>query len=111
MESTLTASDSDVIEYGLNVLSPRWTTAVLIELSRGSIRTTHLLRALPGLSAKTLTERLRRLQELGMITRQTFNEVPPRVEYTLTDSGKRVLSLLEEVRKYGKQWKNCDNDE
>lgn len=105
MTEGLNNIDSDIIEHGLNVLSPRWTTAVLIELSKGKRRTTHLLRALPGLSAKTLTERLRKLQELGIISRQTFNEVPPRVEYTLTERGNAVLKLLVAVKQMREIWK------
>jgi len=105
----LKPEDSRLIEDSLNLLSPRWTTAVLIELSQGSRRTTQLLRSLPGLSAKTLTERLRKLQEYRMITRTTFNEVPPRVEYALTDSGREALKLLISLKRLSAHWSENGN--
>lgn len=100
----LEPKDADLVEFGLSSLSPRWTSAVLIELAGGTRRTTHLMRALPGLSAKTLTERLRKLQKLGLITRKTFKEVPPRVEYTLTEAGEEVVTLLAKIKQVCPNW-------
>lgn len=91
---SLTHADDRAIESVLDLLSPRWTTPVLVELSHGRRRTTELLRALPGLSAKTLSERLRKLQEAGLILRIVYAEVPPRVEYELTEHGFEVIGVL-----------------
>jgi DNA-binding HxlR family transcriptional regulator len=62
------------------------------------------MRSLPGLSAKTLTERLRKLQKLGLVTRETFREVPPRVEYTLTTEGEEVVTLLGKIKEVCPKW-------
>lgn len=102
--TTLKPQDAQLVESGLNSLSPRWTTAILIQLSGGTRRTTHLMRSLPGLSAKTLTERLRKLQKLGLVTRETFREVPPRVEYTLTAEGEEVVELLCKIKEVCPKW-------
>ena len=97
----LTQADGTIIERVLDLLSPRWTTAVLVELSQGRKRTTGLLKALPGLSAKTLSERLRRLQDAGLISRQVFAEVPPRVEYELKTAGVHVIRALDILKELG----------
>ncbi|MBI4532500.1 MAG: helix-turn-helix transcriptional regulator [Candidatus Melainabacteria bacterium] len=99
----LTHADDRLIEFALNVLGPRWTSSVLVELFCGKKRTTELLKALPGLSAKTLSERLRRLQELELISRTVYPEVPPKVEYELTDEGKKLLDALVVLRTLGQR--------
>ena len=90
----LVRADHIFIESTLDLLSPRWTSSILIELLSGRKRTAELLRALPGLSAKTLSERLKRLQEFDLISRTVYPEVPPRVEYELTEDGMRLSEAL-----------------
>lgn len=90
--------DSGIVESALCVLSPAWTTAVLIAIADGPKRVTRLLAEHPKLSPKTLTMRLRTLEKHGFVNRESFREVPPRVEYSLTEQGKEVLALLEKVR-------------
>jgi DNA-binding HxlR family transcriptional regulator len=97
----LKRDDAKLIDYGLSVLSPRWTSEILIDLSDGAKRTTQLLRDLKGVSAKTLCQRLRRLSELGLVSRATFAEVPPRVEYSLTEKGRNLTSILHTLRELG----------
>jgi len=94
-------SDVEAIDFGLAVLSPRWTSEILVGLSGGARRTTHLLRDLPGISAKTLCQRLRRLCELRLVKRTTFPEVPPRVEYNLTAKGEELTSVLTALKVLG----------
>lgn len=96
-------SDVEAIDFGLAVLSPRWTSEILIDLSAGAKRTTHMLRDLPGISAKTLCQRLRRLCELQLVNRTTFPEVPPRVEYNLTAKGEELTSVLSALKVLGKE--------
>lgn len=96
-------SDVEAIDFGLAVLSPRWTSEILIDLSAGAKRTTHMLRDLPGISAKTLCQRLRRLCELQLVNRTTFPEVPPRVEYNLTAKGEELTYVLSALKVLGKE--------
>ncbi|MBU6454588.1 MAG: helix-turn-helix transcriptional regulator [Cyanobacteria bacterium REEB67] len=97
-----------MIDFGLAVLSPRWTTEILINLASGPRRTTQLLRDLKGVSAKTLCQRLRRLSELNIVTRKTFAEVPPRVEYNLTEEGHALAGLLHQMKELGEKLQVVD---
>ena len=106
--NNLGKDDARLIDFGLSVLSPRWTSEILIDLATGPKRTTQLLKDLKGVSAKTLCQRLRKLTELGLVSRATFAEVPPRVEYSLTDSGKELTGILYDLKKLGAElYKNC----
>jgi DNA-binding HxlR family transcriptional regulator len=99
----LSRHDDRLIDIALQVLSPRWTSSLLIQLFCGKKRTTELLRSLPGLSAKTLSERLKRLQELGLVSRTVYPEVPPRVEYELTEQGAQLLDALLALKLLGQR--------
>jgi DNA-binding HxlR family transcriptional regulator/DNA-binding XRE family transcriptional regulator len=91
--------DAEMIESAIQLLGSKWTSAIFIELAEGKKRTTELLYRLPGISPKTATFLLRKLQKAGFVTRRSFSEVPPRVEYSLTSQGQESLILLERVRK------------
>lgn len=80
----------------LKVLARRGAPEVLVALSRGSTRFSDLQVQLQ-LSPRTLAERLREFHLLGFVERRAHSEVPPRVEYTLTPRGKRVLEFLREL--------------
>jgi DNA-binding HxlR family transcriptional regulator len=96
--STLAPNDADPIERAIKVLSPVWTSALLIEISSGTKRTKHLMQQLPGLSTKIFAERMRTLQRKGLVRRELFREVPPKVEYSLTDQGEEAIVLLKSVK-------------
>ena len=72
-----------------------WATLIVRELLAGPLRFTELRTALPGISAHTLTSRLRQFEENGIVTRTAFAEIPPRVEYCLTPFGQRLRPVLE----------------
>ena len=74
------------------------------DLADGRSRFCELERSLAGISPRTLSLRLRALEEEGIVERHTFPEVPPRVEYSLTDKGRALLPLIEDMRTYGKEW-------
>lgn len=89
-----------------NLFSNRWTPLILRDLADGSRRFGALQRSLVGISPKTLSERLKRLEESNVVARTCFAEVPPRVEYALTDKGHALLPIIEEMRVYGSTWLN-----
>ena len=89
------------------IISGKWTLLVIRDLASGVKRFNHLERSLHGISPKTLSERLRSLEEEGIIVRQTFAEVPPRVEYSLTEKGYDLVGVIESMRCFGKRWL-CD---
>ena len=82
----------------------KWTLLVIRDLAEGRSRFCELERSLHGISPRTLSLRLRALEEEGIVERQTFPEVPPRVEYALTDKGRALVPLIEDMRAYGLQW-------
>jgi DNA-binding HxlR family transcriptional regulator len=86
------------------VISGKWTLLVIRDLAAGSSRFCELERSLEGISPRTLSLRLRALEEQGVVERHTFPEVPPRVEYALTDKGRALVPLIEDMRSYGKRW-------
>src|SRR6187549_1349987 len=86
------------------VISGKWTLLVIRDLAAGSSRFCELERSLEGISPRTLSLRLRALEEQGVVERHTFPEVPPRVEYALTDKGRALVPIIESMRVYGSEW-------
>lgn len=86
------------------IISGKWTLLIIRDLVSGVKRFNQLERSLHGISPKTLSERLRSLEEEGIIIRQTFAEVPPRVEYSLTEKGSDLVGVIESMRGFGKRW-------
>lgn len=80
---------------------------VIRDLATNLKRFNQLERSLQGMSPKTLSERLRTLEEEGIILRQTFAEIPPRREYSLSEKGCDLVYVIESMRSYGKRWL-CD---
>ena len=83
---------------------------MLRDLSEGRTRFCELERSLAGISPRTLSLRLRALEEEGIVKRHTFPEVPPRVEYQLTPKGTALMPLIEDMRQYGREWLGVDDD-
>jgi DNA-binding HxlR family transcriptional regulator len=81
---------------------------VIRDLSEDRARFCELERSLQGISPRTLSLRLRALEEQGIVERHTFPEVPPRVEYSLTEKGRALAPLVEDMRRYGREWLGVD---
>ena len=86
------------------IISGKWTLLVIRDLADGSQRFCELERSLDGISPRTLSLRLRALEDQGIVERRTYPEVPPRVEYALTDKGRALVPLIEDMRAYGRRW-------
>jgi len=104
--TTLTSLDNTTcpVARTAEIISGKWTLLIIRDLASGVKRFNQLERSLRGISPKTLSERLRSLEEEGIIFRRTFAEVPPRVEYSLTEKGHDLVDLIEGMRSYGKRW-------
>jgi DNA-binding HxlR family transcriptional regulator len=94
------------------IVCGKWTLLVIRDLAEGRSRFCELERSLQGISPRTLSLRLRALEEEGVVERQTFPEVPPRVEYALTEKGRALVPLIEDMRAYGLNWLGgmCDDE-
>ena len=87
-----------------DIVCGKWTLLLVRELSEGCSRFCELERSLTGISPRTLSLRLRVLEEEGIVERHTFPEVPPRVAYALTTKGEALLPIIDGMRTYGEQW-------
>jgi DNA-binding HxlR family transcriptional regulator len=86
------------------IVCGKWTLLIIRDLAAGRSRFCELERSLQGISPRTLSLRLRALEEEKIVARQTFPEVPPRVEYALTEKGRALVPLIEDMRAYGERW-------
>jgi DNA-binding HxlR family transcriptional regulator len=87
-----------------DIVCGKWTLLLVRELSEGRSRFCELERSLVGISPRTLSLRLRGLEEEGIVERATFPAVPPRVEYVLTEKGLALIPIIEDMRTYGERW-------
>ncbi|MBE1446932.1 MULTISPECIES: winged helix-turn-helix transcriptional regulator [unclassified Paenibacillus] len=86
----------------IDMIGTKWTFLILRDLLiEGTMRFSDLLKCLDGISPKTLSLRLKELEEYGILTRTVYPEVPPRVEYTLTEKGKQLESIFIELKRFG----------
>ncbi len=90
------------------IVCGKWTLLLIRDLSEGRSRFCELERSLQGISPRTLSLRLRALEEEGIVERDTYAEVPPRVEYVLTEKGRALLPIIDDMRKYGSRWLGAD---
>ena len=87
-----------------DIVCGKWTLLIIRDLAEGRSRFCELERSLAGISPRTLSLRLRALEEEGVVERHTFSEVPPRVEYALTEKGRALIPIIEDMRAYGRRW-------
>lgn len=91
------------VAAAVTVLGDAWTLLLVRELAGGS-RRFGALQTATGISERVLTDRLRAMTAAGLITRQMFAEIPPRVEYTLTEKGQAAVAVVAALRTFGDTW-------
>jgi DNA-binding HxlR family transcriptional regulator len=87
-----------------DIICGKWTILVIRDLAEGRSRFCELERSLAGISPRTLSLRLRALEQQGIVERHTYPEVPPRVEYSLTAKGRALAPLIDDMRRFGEEW-------
>lgn len=87
------------------LISDKWKVLILRDLLGGTKRFGELKRSVSGISQKVLTSNLRDMESNGLLTREVFPEVPPRVEYSLTELGTSLRSILDAMAKWGNDYK------
>jgi DNA-binding HxlR family transcriptional regulator len=90
--------------HAVELVGRRWTGVVLRALLRGITRFGDLRAAVPGLSDRMLTERLRELQDEGIVERRVYPETPVRVEYTLTAKGNELQTVVDALVEWAEKW-------
>jgi DNA-binding HxlR family transcriptional regulator len=100
----MSSDDSCPVCRTAEIVCGKWTLLIIRDLAEGRSRFCELERSLKGISPRTLSLRLRALEEEGIAERHTYAEVPPRVEYALTEKGRALVPLVEDMRAYGRRW-------
>lgn len=98
------------VEVGLNILSGKWKLKILWHLSKGTSRFNELQRHLGAITTKTLTQQLRELENQGIVCRKVYPEVPPKVEYSLSEIGATLKPILGELCDWGKTYQEYQTD-
>lgn len=93
------------VETTLLLISNKWKILIIRDLSDGTKRFGELKKSINNISQKVLTSNLREMEENELLTRKVYPEVPPRVEYTLTEIGRSLNPILEEMDKWGTGYK------
>jgi DNA-binding HxlR family transcriptional regulator len=88
----------------LSVLGNKWSALILRDLVSGSKRFSELQRSLHGISPRTLSQRLDDLEALGIVTKKSYAETPPRVQYTLTKKGTDFIPALQQMASWGEKY-------
>ena len=93
------------VETALTLMGDRWKILIVRDLLTGTKRFGELRKSLTGISQKVLTQHLRIMEENGLVQRKVFAEVPPRVEYTLTDLGQSLKLIHDAMWRWGEEYK------
>ena len=89
------------------IIGAKWTALLVHDLSEGPRRFTELEHSCAGISPRTLSERLRALEDEDLVLRRSYAESPPRVEYELTEKGAALLPIIGEMRRFGHAFLSC----
>ena len=92
------------VETTLMLISDRWKVLIIRDLLEGTKRFGELKKSLGNVSQKVLTSNLRSMEESGLLTRKVYAEVPPRVEYSLTNHGQSLMPVLHAMYNWGKEY-------
>ncbi|GKU26359.1 winged helix-turn-helix transcriptional regulator [Clostridium folliculivorans] len=96
------SSDKCPIGAAIDIIGSKWTFLIIRDLLiDGTLRFGDLLRSLDGISPKTLSVRLRELEKVGLVDRMVYAEIPPKVEYKLTEKGKKLETVFIELKRWG----------
>ena len=92
------------VEITLTLISNKWKILILRDLSSGTKRFGELKKSVTGISQKVLTSNLRKMEEDGLVNRKVYAQVPPKVEYSLTELGLSLGPVLKEMEKWGRNY-------
>jgi DNA-binding HxlR family transcriptional regulator len=92
------------IASALQIVGNKWTALILRDLYDGAKRFGELEKSLHGISPRTLSQRLDDLERCGIVTKESFNEMPPRTEYTLTQKGRDLVPALQQMAAWGNKY-------
>lgn len=94
------------VETTLSLISDKWTVIIIRDLLTGTKRFNELMRSVTGITQKVLTSHLRNMEANGLLIRKVYPEVPPKVEYTLTETGYSLKPILDAMYTWGEDYKS-----
>lgn len=92
------------VELTARLVGDKWMLLIIRDLATGCKRFSVLQKSVNGISPRTLSDRLSALEEAGLIARRAYAEIPPRVEYSLTEMGQGLIPIIDAMRAYGERW-------
>jgi DNA-binding HxlR family transcriptional regulator len=101
-------STSCAVAASAAIIGAKWTALLVHDLSEGPRRFSELEHSCLGISPRTLSERLRALEQEAIVARRSYPESPPRVEYALTEKGEALLPIIDEMRRFGRDWLSAE---
>lgn len=93
------------VEMTLQLIGDKWKVLIIRDLMTGTKRFSELMRSVTGITQKVLTSHLRAMEAAGLLTRKVYPEVPPKVEYTLTETGYSLSPILDSMMAWGNDYK------
>lgn len=94
------------VETTLSLISDKWTIVIIRDLLTGTKRFNELMRSVAGITQKVLTSHLRNMEANGLLVRKVYPEIPPKVEYTLTETGYSLKPILDAMYTWGENYKS-----
>ena len=94
------------VETTLSLISHKWTVVIIRDLLTGTKRFNELMRSVTGITQKVLTSHLRNMEANGLLVRKVYPEIPPKVEYTLTETGYSLKPILDAMYTWGENYKS-----
>ena len=94
------------VETTLSLISDKWTVVIIRDLLTGTKRFNELMRSVTGITQKVLTSHLRNMEANGLLVRKVYPEIPPNVEYTLTETGYSLKPILDAMYTWGENYKS-----
>ncbi len=89
------------VRKAMEIVGGKWKLFIIQHIGKKTLRYGEIKRAIPDITEKMLIQELKSLVEAGVVHKKSFGEIPPRVEYTLTEKGKKALPLLKHIKKFG----------
>lgn len=96
--------EKNCVQNTLKIIGSKWTVLILRELCHGTKRFGELSKSLPGISSKTLSQRLKQLEQDKIVSKKVYAEIPPRVEYFLTPKGTSLRTIIISMHEWGQKY-------
>ncbi len=90
------------LEIAVNTISGKWKIPIIWQMNEGKKRPSEFLKGIGNVDRRVLNQQLKEMEGAGLISKKVFNELPPRVEYTLTELGEKLVKVLWELNEWGK---------